>query len=58
MDFFVDECRKNNHTFESVAEENSYLIYNYKPTFTGVLGSAYHQCYLFEPRGIINKEVS
>ncbi|CAG9088040.1 unnamed protein product [Plutella xylostella] len=58
MDFFVDECRKSNHAFDSVAEENSYLIYNYKPTFTGVLGSAYHQCYLFEPRGIINKEVS
>ncbi|XP_053606829.1 gamma-glutamyl hydrolase-like [Plodia interpunctella] len=51
MDFFVRECRKNTHSFVSAAEENDYVIYNYEPKFTGVLGSAYHQCYLFEPRG-------
>ncbi|KAI5645421.1 peptidase c26 domain-containing protein [Phthorimaea operculella] len=51
MDFFVNECRKNWHSFASASEENQYLIYNYDPIFTGVLGSAYHQCYMFEPRG-------
>ncbi|XP_013190722.2 gamma-glutamyl hydrolase [Amyelois transitella] len=51
MDFFVRECRKNTHSFASASEENQYLIYNHEPKFTGVLGSAYHQCYLFEPRG-------
>nr|XP_021181477.2 gamma-glutamyl hydrolase A [Helicoverpa armigera] len=51
MDFFVKECRKSLHQFASQAEENQYLIYNYEPRFTGVLGSAYHQCYFFEPRG-------
>ncbi|XP_026323073.1 gamma-glutamyl hydrolase A-like [Hyposmocoma kahamanoa] len=54
MDFFVNECRKSDHTFNNVVEENKYLIYNYVPHFTGVLGSAYHQCYMFEPRGITN----
>ncbi|XP_075978710.1 gamma-glutamyl hydrolase A-like isoform X2 [Anticarsia gemmatalis] len=53
MDFFVNECRKSFHTFENAAEENQYVIYNYEPHFTGVLGSAYHQCYLFEPRGTV-----
>ncbi|XP_023951532.2 gamma-glutamyl hydrolase A-like isoform X2 [Bicyclus anynana] len=51
MDFFVNECRKSQHFFENAAEENAYLIYNYEPRFTGVLGSSYHQCYMFEPRG-------
>lgn len=51
MDFFVNESRKSRHAFNSVAEENEYLIFKYEPTFTGVLGSAYLQCYLFEPRG-------
>ncbi|XP_022829810.1 gamma-glutamyl hydrolase A-like isoform X1 [Spodoptera litura] len=53
MDFFVKECRKNMHSFKNQAEENAYVIYNYEPHFTGVLGSAYHQCYLFEPRGTV-----
>ncbi|XP_063632663.1 gamma-glutamyl hydrolase A-like [Cydia splendana] len=52
MDFFVDECRKSSHAFASAAEENLYVIYNYEAHFTGVLGSAFHECYLFEPRGI------
>ncbi|CAH0714188.1 unnamed protein product, partial [Brenthis ino] len=56
MDFFVKECRKNSHSFASIAEENLYLIYNHQPHFTGVLGSAYHQCYLFEPRGTVSKK--
>ncbi|CAH2244355.1 jg25307 [Pararge aegeria aegeria] len=53
MDFFVNECRKSHHTFASASEENTYLIYNYEPRFTGELGSAYHQCYMFEPRGTV-----
>ncbi|XP_072947625.1 gamma-glutamyl hydrolase-like isoform X2 [Epargyreus clarus] len=58
MDFFVSECRKNFHTFTDVAEENQYLIYNYKPYFTGVLGSAFLQCYLFEPRGAVSNNIN
>lgn len=55
MDFFVTESRKNAHAFANAAEENDYIIYNHQPHFTGVLGSAYHQCYLFEPRGTVSK---
>ncbi|XP_026486942.1 gamma-glutamyl hydrolase A-like isoform X1 [Vanessa tameamea] len=54
MDFFVQECRKSQHSFASAAEENRYLIYNYEPRFTGDLGSAYHQCYFFEPKGTVS----
>ncbi|KAJ2944337.1 hypothetical protein O0L34_g18340 [Tuta absoluta] len=54
MDFFVNECRKSWHAFASANEENLYLIYNYDPLFTGILGSAYHQCYMFEPKGKIS----
>ncbi|XP_073947292.1 gamma-glutamyl hydrolase A-like isoform X2 [Choristoneura fumiferana] len=53
MEFFVGECRKNHHSFVNAAEENQYVIYNYKPYFTGLLGSKYQQCYLFEPRGTV-----
>lgn len=31
MDFFVNECRKNSHQFESKNEEKSLLIYNFYP---------------------------
>ncbi|XP_023936690.1 gamma-glutamyl hydrolase A isoform X2 [Bicyclus anynana] len=51
MDFFVNECRKSQRAFANTAEENAKLIYNYEPRFTGALGSSYHQCYMFEPRG-------
>ncbi|XP_013172012.1 PREDICTED: gamma-glutamyl hydrolase A-like [Papilio xuthus] len=51
MDFFVSECRRNLHSFATANEENKYVIYNYEPHFTGILGSMYHQCYFFEPRG-------
>lgn len=33
--FFVNEARKNMHHFASKEEENSALIYNYNPVFTG-----------------------
>ncbi|XP_045766244.1 gamma-glutamyl hydrolase A-like isoform X2 [Maniola jurtina] len=55
MDFFVNECRKSQHSFANAAEENRYLIYNYEPRFTGVLGSSYQQCYMFEPRGTVDE---
>ncbi|XP_063828150.1 gamma-glutamyl hydrolase A-like isoform X1 [Ostrinia nubilalis] len=51
MDFFVEECRKSIHSFKNEEEENSYLIYNYAPYFTGKNGSMYNQCYFFEPKG-------
>ncbi|XP_041986752.1 gamma-glutamyl hydrolase A-like isoform X2 [Aricia agestis] len=53
MDFFVEECRRSGHRFPSHSEENRHLIYNYKPEFTGLLGSSYEQCYFFEPRGTV-----
>ncbi|GBP76792.1 Gamma-glutamyl hydrolase [Eumeta japonica] len=55
MDFFVSECRKSEHSFASASEENQYVIYNYEAKFTGVLGSAYQQCYMFEPRGTVGE---
>jgi len=33
--FFVDECRKNFHRYESEKEENQALIYNYPVMYTG-----------------------
>ncbi|VVD01305.1 unnamed protein product [Leptidea sinapis] len=51
MDFFVNECRKSSHCFINTTEENEYLIYNYTPVFTAPVGSAFQQCYFFEPRG-------
>ena len=32
--FFNHETKKNNHHFDSEEQEDSYLIYNYKPTKT------------------------
>lgn len=32
--FFVHETKKNNHMFDSEEQEDSYLIYNYKPVKT------------------------
>lgn len=53
MDFFVSECRKSHHKFANIAEEQEHLIYKYRAYYTGALGSAYEQCYMFEPRGTI-----
>ncbi|KAM3966442.1 gamma-glutamyl hydrolase A-like [Aphomia sociella] len=50
MDFFVQECRKSIHAFQNEDEENSYLIYNYQPEFTGKKSGIFQQCYFFEPR--------
>ncbi|XP_036337807.1 gamma-glutamyl hydrolase-like isoform X2 [Rhagoletis pomonella] len=47
-DFFVNEVRKNRHSFANRTEEIDALIYNYQPVYTGAKGSAFVQQYLFE----------
>ncbi|XP_037080797.1 LOW QUALITY PROTEIN: gamma-glutamyl hydrolase-like [Pollicipes pollicipes] len=47
-DFFISEVRKNRHRFPSAAEEHKHLIYNYKTEYTGLIGSVFVQCYLFD----------
>lgn len=45
--FLVDEARKSNHSFASLAAETAALIYNYNATYT--LGpESYTQCYFFD----------
>uniref|UniRef100_A0A7G3ACW2 folate gamma-glutamyl hydrolase n=1 Tax=Lutzomyia longipalpis TaxID=7200 RepID=A0A7G3ACW2_LUTLO len=46
--FFVDETRRSDHGFANHSDENNHMIYNYESTFTGMLGSSYEQCYLFD----------
>ncbi|XP_057593132.1 gamma-glutamyl hydrolase [Hippopotamus amphibius kiboko] len=46
-EFFVAEARKNNHHFESDAEEGKALIYQYRPVYTGNT-SAFQQSYIFD----------
>ncbi|KAJ8924851.1 hypothetical protein NQ315_001006 [Exocentrus adspersus] len=47
--FFVDEARRNNNTFPSIATEKKSLIYNYNPRYTGLKGnSVYEQLYVFD----------
>ncbi|KAJ2944338.1 hypothetical protein O0L34_g18340 [Tuta absoluta] len=50
LDFFVNECRKNFHSFNDPVEENKYLIYNYAPTYTGQFGDWFEQSYLFSSK--------
>lgn len=46
--FFVDECRKNNHSFPDEQMEVDSLIYNYSPFYTGRKNSGYAQVYVFK----------
>jgi len=48
-DFFVSEARRNQHRFDSRAEEEAELIYNYSPIYTGKeeVNIAFQQIYLF-----------
>lgn len=46
--FYVDESRRSLNKFSGLDEENRVLIYNYQPTFTGLVKSAFEQSYLFE----------
>lgn len=45
--FFIDECKKNNHKFSTFADEQKALIYNYRPIFTGLKNASYEQLYMF-----------
>ncbi|KAM7390147.1 hypothetical protein PAMA_008359 [Pampus argenteus] len=45
-EFFVNEARKNFHTFKTEEEESKALIYNYNPVYTGA-DSAFEQKYYF-----------
>lgn len=45
---FVEEARKNNHSFPSTRDEENHLIYNYPTYYTGPTNSSFEQCYLFE----------
>lgn len=45
--FFVDEARKNMHTFTDKSEEYRHLIYNFPTTFTSLRGVSYEECYMF-----------
>ena len=46
-DFFVNEARKSNHHFKDAKTEDQYVIYNFQATFTGAVGSAFEQSYMF-----------
>lgn len=46
-DFFVNEARKSDHHFKNAKEEDQFVIYNFNATFTGSVGSAFEQSYLF-----------
>lgn len=45
--FFVNESRKSDHHFADAKTEDQYVIYNYPSTFTGAVGSAFEQAYMF-----------
>ncbi|XP_046448974.1 gamma-glutamyl hydrolase-like [Daphnia pulex] len=47
-DFFVSQARKSQHRFSSRREEESYLIYNYLPVYTGNVSSSFLQSYFFD----------
>lgn len=43
--FFINEARKNYHTFDSESEADSYSIYNYNPV---PMDNTFMECYFFE----------
>lgn len=47
-EFFIEEARRNEHSFESWEEEQDALIYNYSPVFIGKKNSSYQQVYVFK----------
>jgi gamma-glutamyl hydrolase len=47
--FFVNEARKSTNSFKNAKTEDQYVIYNFNVTFTGAVGSALEQCYMFPP---------
>lgn len=46
-EFFVNEARKSGHQFKDAKTEDKYVIYNFEATFTGAVGSAFEQAYMF-----------
>jgi gamma-glutamyl hydrolase len=46
-EFFVNEARKSEHHFKDSKSEDKYVIYNYAAQFTGAVGSAFEQSYMF-----------
>lgn len=46
-EFFVNEARKSDHFFMDTEEEQSLLIYNYRPIYTGRQNSMFEQTYFF-----------
>lgn len=45
----MNEARKSGNSFESATIEDQYVIYNFEVTFTGAIGSAFEQAYMFPP---------
>ncbi|XP_022901962.1 gamma-glutamyl hydrolase-like [Onthophagus taurus] len=46
--FFVEESKRNNHSYPDWESEMGALIYNFSPQFTGLNHSDFLQMYLFE----------
>jgi gamma-glutamyl hydrolase len=48
-EFFIDTARQSSHSFQSRSEEESHLIYNYQPVYTGAQMDnwAFQQAYVF-----------
>ncbi|KAF2880123.1 hypothetical protein ILUMI_26058 [Ignelater luminosus] len=46
--FFVEETRRNNHSFIDWETEKNALIYNYPTHYTGIKNSSYEQLYMFK----------
>ena len=53
--FFVNEARRNNNTFSSESELESYLIYHHNIIWGAGL-SAFGQIYVFEDESLIDKK--
>ena len=47
--FFVNEARYSKHKFRTIEEEQSAIIYNYCPIYTGNI-STFQQCYIFNKK--------
>ncbi|VVC96336.1 gamma-glutamyl hydrolase A-like [Leptidea sinapis] len=54
MDFFVNESRKNTHSFADEMEEQRHLIYNYAPKYSGARGGYFEQIYVFKSQRLNN----
>lgn len=46
-DWFVNECRKNKHSFIKKSTLKNELIYNYPTTYVGKIDSSFEQVYFF-----------